>query len=1254
MKKSIVSFLTAIILFSNLPGFGFSKDSQLEKKISTIPGVVVARLKPGAEFNTVSNAIQSAPSLRFNRVFPFHSKASALSRIYNIYFDPALPPEEFAAELSRWDIFDYVEPKYLSFICETTPNDSLLIFQNHLAQVNMFKAWDIQKGAATTVIAIVDNGTDYQHPDLSANIWINQAEARGSSGIDDDQNGYIDDMLGWDFGENDNDPIYGTDESSITVHGTHTAGIAAAVTNNFIGISGVSWNCSFMPIKVSTDDNTYQIPFGYEGIVYAADNGAQVISNSWGRRGLYSQYEQDIINYAVSRGSIVVAAAGNSNIETNFYPASYVHVVAVTAVNELDIKASYSNYGKFIDLSAPGGDLSSGHPGILSTVPIARGSYGEMSGTSMACPLVAGIMGLLVRQFPDFNLLQLSRQAVITSDQIDYLNREYQGLMGHGRINAFRALTEEVQDEEPAKVDLFQIAVYDSIWGNGNFLLERNETIGVDVWYRNYAVSPARNLVVRLTSDDADLIMQKNLTTISFLPADSIFVIRKQLNFRIDSRAMPHLAQLILTYSMDNGEGGCDTVSTFIGKSAILFVDDDENDTRNIDAFYTAVFDQLEIPYLKWDHALLGTPPPKTIAHFPIIIWSCEWAFPSLSPEDRIALQYYLNQNGNLFISGQDIGWDLADPASDHYSESSIQFYRQHLHALYQADDSGSQTVIGVPGSIGQGMKFKIYQPKIAYHYQFPEWIEPASGADLAFQYENGKGAGISFIGNYKVLNLGFGFEAIDSQLEESPSRFSPDRSELMQRILNQLGPIQHTPLADQEMAPDSLNFSVELSPPIDDLQSLALYWKTDAMTNFAELLMTAMGSNRFEGTLNLQLYQSKMQYYFLLKTPYYQFQLPVTGKNQPYAFYIGLDKAPPEFFHIPLKDIFVQTDQRIVEVLVEDNIAVNTNSVWLHYGTDAEGDSVWMIYKGNQWYQASIPLLAGPGDSISYYFSAADLADVPNKASSPQFSYKIGIEGFEYGLDFWTADSNSWAIDNQEAHSGRCCISSSPDGNYGTNMDNHLNSKWGLKRNLLKDMELSFWTRHQLEENRDFGFVEISLDHGADWQVAGNSITGVFENWYEAVYDLSDFYMPGNDTLLLRFRFKTDSRQNQPMSGWFIDDIAIRCNKASSISDKNMRQKSNMPAMEIYSNWPNPFNAVTKINYQLSIPGDVTFEIFNLLGQSVFKRSVGFQSAGQFDLVWNGVDENGQPSESGIYFGRITLNGAKSNSQIIKMIYLK
>jgi len=1254
MKRTLIRLIIATTTFLCVAAVAGAKNRYQHHGTAMVPGIVVARVKPGITIQSIANSIAAPSIVNISRTFPSHASSTLLSRIYTIHINPELNPAEFAAKLSKHEIFEYVEPRYLATITETIPNDTLLGQQFYLEQIGMFQAWDLQRGSDQVVIAIVDNGTDYRHPDLRENIWANQAEAAGKPGFDDDGNGYIDDIHGWDFGENDNDPSYGTDESRLTIHGTHTAGLASAVTNNITGIAGVGWNCKIMPIKVSEDENTRFTPFGYEGVVYAADNGADVINNSWGREGAYSQFEQDVIDYAVSRGSIVIGAAGNSDKNGIFFPAGYIHVIAVAAVNEVDQKASYSNFGKFVDLVAPGGDASRR---MLSTIPVELGSYGVSIGTSMASPVVAGAMGLLRSQFPFASRYQLTRRLVLSCDNIDELNRQYVGLLGYGRLNVFGALTEDIQEEEPARIEFWKAATNDSLWGNGNYLYERGETIGIDVWYRNFAISPARNLVVTLSSDDSDLIVSKGRVVLKSVPPDTIVALSNQLGFFITPDAMPHTVRLILSYSLDNGNGGVDTLYSIIGKSSVLLVDDDDG-RRNMEQFYKTALDQYQVSCLHWDHARMGTPPAGLLAHFPLVIWFCEWAFPSLDSEDRMAIASYLNRGGRLFISGQDIGWDLADPSSDSYSENSVQFFRRYLHAEYLADHSGSSEVIGIPGTLCQGMRFHIYQPRISAHLQFPEWIEPTEDAQSCFRYDNDRGAGISYANDNKVFYMGFGFEAMDSSPSEDPFRISRIRSEFMAKILDNYGLLTHIPIRDMEESNYPTLFRVTVSPLVDDVEKVSLFWNTPGMLEFSAATMDSAGDRSYQALVDLTSVSGTVSYYFQLTTPYYQFQLPAKGRTKPFSFSIGPDHTPPKFYHLALNDVFLQPAGREVEVVVQDNLGVDSNSVWLHYQAAGE-DSVPMTYRGNQRYQAFIPPVPVIGDSLCYYFSARDIASVPNRSRSIDFCYRIGVEGFERGLDFWVTDPGTWGLDDRQSHSGTFCVSTFPGKPYPDGINATLRSKFGISRRQLQDRALTFWTKFELQKNKDFGYVEISPDNGKHWVALDDGVTGRSNNWLRKQYDLSAFYTDTDDTLLLRFRMQTDSTQTQPMPGWFIDDIAFERGTAVRIGEAAEIATADRRGVQLFFNSPNPFNAATKVGYRITVPGRVTFMVYNLLGQMVAKQSVGFQQPGSYQLQWDGTDSQGNPCDSGIYFGRLMLR--ESGTQLsrrhistIKMILVK
>ena len=294
------------------------------------------------------------------------------------------------------------------------------------ADIDAPEAWDISTGTRNTIVAVIDSGVDYTHPDLAANMWRNAGEIAGD-GVDNDGNGYVDDMYGYDFANNDADPM---DDNG---HGTHVSGTIGAVGNNGIGVAGVNWNTRIMALKFLGADGSGSTAGAISALNYAVQMGAKVSNNSWGGGGFSSLLSTAISN-ARNAGHIFVAAAGNSasnNDVTANYPSNYTqdNVVAVAATDSRDALASFSSYGATtVDIAAPG-------VGILSTLPGNR--YGTYSGTSMATPHVAGAISVIWDQNPTLTYQQVIQKLYASVDKISALTGK---VATGGRLNLAKAL----------------------------------------------------------------------------------------------------------------------------------------------------------------------------------------------------------------------------------------------------------------------------------------------------------------------------------------------------------------------------------------------------------------------------------------------------------------------------------------------------------------------------------------------------------------------------------------------------------------------------------------------------------------------------------------------------------------------------------------------------------------------------------------------------------------------------------------------
>ncbi|MBS1557872.1 MAG: S8 family serine peptidase [Bacteroidetes bacterium] len=388
-----------------------------------------------------------------------------ISKYFVVTFDPTQDVETYINQLYATGYFEIVEPEY-KMESSFTPNDPLISSQYYLSTINAFKAWDITQGDTSVVIAIIDTGGNFSHPDLAPNLFKNKWDP--INGIDDDGNGFIDDYQGWDFIGTDTANIYkpdytpqkyGDNNPSLTPnpsvsdagdlgHGTWVAGCAGAAANNGKGIAGVGFKTKLLFTKHTGDNQKTTRGSEYGtllGMMYAADlfhrHGIRGIINcSFGGSG-QSQIVQDIINSMVlDQNCLIIASAGNSGISTPSYPAAYTNVISVAATDQNDVAPRFTNYGTTVDIAAPGvGIYTTQYNNTYTTST----NGGTVDGTSFSAPITSGAAALVWAQNPTFSAVQVGEQLRVTANAtaLYTANPGKVNQLGLGRLDVYRALT---------------------------------------------------------------------------------------------------------------------------------------------------------------------------------------------------------------------------------------------------------------------------------------------------------------------------------------------------------------------------------------------------------------------------------------------------------------------------------------------------------------------------------------------------------------------------------------------------------------------------------------------------------------------------------------------------------------------------------------------------------------------------------------------------------------------------------------------
>ena len=490
-KKSIYIYI--LVLFTSAQ-FGFAQsNSDNFSEIAYTPGELIVRLRPDASHKKLDALSRKLGAVSVSPIFSPMTPAGRhprLRRNYLIRFPAKWALEPLQRRYARHPSVEAVEMNRLNRPCaEIVPNDPNYGEQWNLALMNMPQAWGIEQGNPEVTVAVVDGGIDIQHPEFRSQLWRNVGEIPGN-GVDDDGNGYVDDLNGWDFSDaptlpgsgdwkvRDNEP-----EDEIG-HGTHVSGIIGAAANNKIGIAGIAWRCRLMPLRAD---------FKYGGggylqnddvaaaIVYAADNGAQVINMSWGDT-VNAFIIEDAVAYAYARGCVMVAAAGNAGAVGSWYPAGLKTVISVAWLTKERQLNGDSNFGATIDIAAPGDE-------ILSTY--LNGGYQNSSGTSIAAAHVSGVAALVRAAHPDYTNAEVRETLVRTADPL-FIS----GLVGAGSLNAYAALTSPtklivkidsaqmfLQAAEPSNIE--KIEIFGSAGGVGftAYWLEYGIGEVPDLWF---------------------------------------------------------------------------------------------------------------------------------------------------------------------------------------------------------------------------------------------------------------------------------------------------------------------------------------------------------------------------------------------------------------------------------------------------------------------------------------------------------------------------------------------------------------------------------------------------------------------------------------------------------------------------------------------------------------------------------------------------------------------------------------------------
>ena len=771
------------------------------------PGVAVIRLAPSCKVDLPEEGAQQFGIQNIDKMLEKIGVAKVevkfwgarlpekgqtdITRYYNVYFPKELPVRDVCRDLKSVDGVENAEPWYVSkIILDHNDPQRQSQYGLDLCQANL--AHDIATGDRTVPVAIVDLGVELQHQDLVDNIWINPGEDIDGDGViteqdrnsvDDDRNGYRDDFYGWDFVGRDNNP----DDENDDFHGTHCAGIASASTNNRLGISSVGYTCGIMAVRCGSGG---QVQFGYEGIRYATDAGARVISCSWGGAG-DADFAHDVIRYARDHGAIVLAAAGNDGSNAMIYPGSYEELTCITATDDQDRKADFSNYGEWVDISAPGVN-------ILSTIPGNRYEY--LSGTSMATPFAAGVAVLLCAKYPAMSRAEIEEILLNGADDISDQNRQYDGMIGSGRINAYRSL---MLGNRPM-LSITDLRVASD--GDNNGRLDPSEEASFIVGVKNGDHGVAtEGISVILTTEDADLTVNHGEVQLPDLePGQSTNNFDEP--FRVAAgETQARSTWVMVTVVADPGQAHVTRIfELVIGHPDVLLIDDD--DGAETDSTYCHMIERAGHGWERWDVATKNSPESDELSNHNMVVWSTGSSSPTLDEVDRWQIQNGLLEGAHIVLIGNRIGDD----------PDNQELLYNCFGAQHELDSVQVYTVEGIGGDklMPRNMQIQIVNES----RRSPSTMSLVNGADSLLEYHMGasdRGLAAVYMEDTtthsKTAYLGFSLEtASDSRTP---------RSQFLSRLYDWfVGAAPNIAPADSKEIPQILSLSPAFPNPFNSM----------------------------------------------------------------------------------------------------------------------------------------------------------------------------------------------------------------------------------------------------------------------------------------------------------------------------------------------------------------------------------------------------------------------------------------------------